>query len=313
LGIEEIKLEETIFQYENYISALPNGPKRFDIEANLFYENEVVSIFAKLDWMKNVIDIIPLIMLDKKHTFTSIKDNPNRPIANLSEEFISEFKEYAGSLGISTIGFTKVPKSAIFRGKSILFENAFVFSMEMDHFLVSKAPSVESLKMFMGIYYKLGNKINKLTTFLRKNNIAAQAGHPLNGLSIYPVIGHKANLGWFGRHGVLITPEFGPRHRLGIIYTSIDNWPKTYHNPHEWIRDYCAKCGKCISKCPPKAIFENPVVSSNGVVSHIDTEKCFKEFAHKQGCSICIKNCIFNKKSYQSIYKNFTSRKADNQ
>ena len=162
--------------------------------------------------------------------------------------------------------------------------------------------------MIMETYDSLGKAANKVTDFLRKHGYSAMAGHALGGMAQYPPLAQKAGLGWIGKHGLLITPEFGPRLRLAAVYTSIENLPFSESNEHEWIADYCECCGVCARRCPPKAIYETPIVHSPERVTHIDREACFPYFIEHYGCSICIKVCPFNRRDYSDIKDRFETR-----
>lgn len=71
---------------------------------------------------------------------------------------------------------------------------------------------------------------------------------------MYPHLAQNAGLGFKGRHGMVITPEFGPRQRISVIFTSIQNLPVNSSNEHSWVPDFCLKYGGCVKKCPGNAI-----------------------------------------------------------
>jgi epoxyqueuosine reductase len=149
--------------------------------------------------------------------------------------------------------------------------------------------------MVFGTYDDLGKAVNKITEFLRDHGYAAQADHPLGGLVLFPPLAQKAGIGWVGKHGLLITPEFGPRVRLAAVYTNIGNLPFAESNIHGWIEDYCKICGKCVQQCPPKAILDESVTHETGRTTHISQQDCFEYFAQYYGCSVCVKVCPFSK------------------
>jgi epoxyqueuosine reductase len=190
----------------------------------------------------------------------------------------------------------------------VLYENVIVLIMEMDPVKMDKAPSWTTQRMVMKTYYQLGKITTILVDKMRKDGYAAQAGHPLNGLTLYPLLAQQAGLGWCGSHGLLITPEFGPRQRIAAIYTNIQNLPLVDGNDHMWIEDLCKRCGQCLRKCPSRAILEEPVRHDSGIVTHIDVEKCFPVFATQQSCSLCIKVCPFNKHPYHRIKEAFLKK-----
>lgn len=296
-------LERSLGKNKNYIQPAPNSPERGWPDPGR--TTEFVQMPWKVEDMPTFLPLIISIVKNCKKSLNSISKNPNNGQIKADKEFIDEFEKYAKSLGVGAIGYTKVPREYIFKERAILFENAIVFTMEMDKDKLEQAPSKETEEMVFKTYKSLSEVINKLTDYLREKGYASQAGYPLGGMVLYPALAQKAGLGWHGRHGLLITPEFGPRQRIGAIYTSIDNLPFSEENAHEWVGDFCKKCGKCIKACPAKAIYEEPVNHDNGLITHIERKKCFPYFNEKNACSVCIKECVFGRKSYEEIKKSF--------
>jgi epoxyqueuosine reductase QueG len=133
----------------------------------------------------------------------------------------------------------------------------------------------------------------------------AQGSHPLGGLVLYPPLAVEAGLGWFGRHGLLITPEFGPRQRIAAIFVNIDNLPMAKMNEHLWISEFCMRCGKCIRTCPAKAIMEKPFEHKSGRKTSIIREECLPVFVKQEGCTVCIKECAFSQTNYYDLHERF--------
>ena len=235
----------------------------------------------------------------------SIEGNPSSPTTSISLEELKTFENYAKSLGIGAIGYAKLPRKLIFKDRAVLYENAIIFLKEMPKDKIDKAPSIATFKMVFESYDSLGKIINELTTHLRSLGFGAQGGHPLGGLNLYPPLAVAAGLGWMGRHGLLVTPQFGPRQRIGAIFTSIENLPIAKGNSHSWIGDFCKKCGRCIRSCHSDAIRQTPLVHDSGRKTHIIRKKCLPIFVTKHGCTICVKECSFCKSSYEDIHKGF--------
>ena len=225
----------------------------------------------------------------------SLSENPPHPKTEISEEFLKQLEEFAESVGIGNIAFVRLPPELIFQQFGVLYENAIVLTMEMSKEKLDQAPSQATMNMVFGTYDDLGKAANKIAEFLRDHGYVAQADHPLGGLVLFPPLAKEAGIGWIGKHGLLITPEFGPRVRLAAVYTNIENLPIANSNPHGWIADYCNMCGICIKQCPSGAILENPILQENGRMTCIKQRDCFEYFAQYYGCSVCIKVCPFSK------------------
>ncbi len=235
-----------------------------------------------------------------EYNFESLKNNPTNPKTIASDDFIKELENYAKSMGIKSIGYTKAPPELIFKGNAILYENAIVLTKEIDKNHVDNelpGKSVTDLKL----YNKLGKIANELADYLRKNGFGAHASHPAIGSVTYPTLAQYAGLGYRGKSNLLITPELGPRQKIAAIFTSIDNLPFNGANEHSWIVDYCNICGKCMKKCPEDAIVEIELPNgSKG--SKFVPELCRGCY---ESCTICMKECPFNKRDYSHIKGRF--------
>ena len=235
----------------------------------------------------------------------SISENPKIGKLVIDENELKEFEAFAKSNGIGAIGYAKLPPHLIFKERAVLYDTAIVLIMEMDKNLILNAPSVETFKMVMSTYDTLGITTNLLTTKLRGMGFQVQASHPLGGLVLYPPLAVKTGMGWFGRHGLLITPQFGPRQRISAIFANIDNLPISANNEHAWVGEFCKKCGKCIRACPSKAILELPIEHKSGRKTHIIREKCLPVFVKQQGCTVCVKECTLTQNNYDDVHKKF--------
>ncbi len=235
-------------------------------------------------------------------TVKSLKNNPEDPKVEAETDFIKQFENYAKSIGVDKIGYIKAPSELIFKDKSILFDNAIILTMEMDKKAVDMAPSSETQEMSNITYDELGKKTNELAEFLRENGFAAHASHPAGGIVMYPHLAQKAGLGYIGTHGMIITPEFGPRQRLSAIFTSIQNLPVKNSNKHSWIPDFCAKCGKCIKKCPGNAITQQKSSETGKARTKVIKDLC-------SGCTMCMRECSFNMRGYSQIEDKFRKSK----
>lgn len=117
--------------------------------------------------------------------------------------------------------------------------------------------------------------------------------------------GIRSGLGELGRHGLLITPEYGPRVKLIKVFTDAELVPDKPIRFGVW--EFCHNCNKCAEMCPPGAIsygppaWEGPTESNEkGMYKfRIDPIECF-EFWGQQGldCSNCQAVCPYNKKRW---------------
>jgi ferredoxin len=295
---------EAVFAQEDAIASLPGAVRATDRSPERF------EIFLRALEMDNIrppmtLRTMPHMIgsrLGMSRSLTSVRDNPEQPRTHMPAHELRLLESYAQSQDVAAVGYARLPRRLVFRRKAVLFGNAIVLVMEMDKGKIDTAPAPRASEAVHETYHRLGDAANRIAGYLRRLGFAAHAGHPLNGLALYPPLGQMAGLGWRGRHGMLITPQFGPRCRLAAVFTSVQNLPFFEGaNEHRWIEGHCATCGKCMRMCPAGAILGEPVQRENGLVMCVDATKCFPYFVETFGCSVCIKVCPFNRVRYDVI------------
>ena len=293
---------ELLKKYQNIVKSNKNSPKQAIIEPHNFTKS--MNTKDKLKFFTRILPKALSSVRNAKISYKDLQKNPEMPTKLVGPEFIRDFENYACYLGIGKIGYTKITPNLVFQDSSVLFPNVIVLMYEMNKDLIQKAPSFDTFKMIMGTYKELNQHTNLLANFLRRKNYAVQAGPALGGVSNYVVMAKNANLGWVGKLGLLITPEFGPRIRLSVIFTNIQNLPMSTvgkKNSHSWIESFCKKCGECVNACPGVAITNKPIITKKTQYTHIDNEKCYPYFYHQYGCSVCIKSCPFSYRDYKEL------------
>jgi Pyruvate/2-oxoacid:ferredoxin oxidoreductase delta subunit len=243
----------------------------------------------------------------------SVRNNPYTGKKMMDAQTLKELEEYAHSLGITDIGYTKVNPRYIFKGFKLLFPHAIVFTMQMDREKIKQAPSMPSFIEIFHTYLQLGVVVNQVAEFLRKRGFNALAGPAIGGDVNYIPVAIDAGLGYSGKNGLLITQANGPRIRLATVFTDIENLPMAKQNQHRWVRDYCQSCNICIEKCPADAIFIETKTHSDGGPIFVDHTKCAMPFSNDNGCSLCIKYCPFSYANYDHLKEKFEANLVVNQ
>lgn len=177
---------------------------------------------------------------------------------------------------------------------------AIVIAVRMDADTIQVAPSALNSAAPGLAYSQLAALSVSLAQFVR--DLGYQAVASLNDTALSIPLAVQAGLGEYGRNGLLITREYGPRVRLAKVFTDM---PLACDSPiHFGVREFCAVCRKCALTCPMRAIAygepteERTCISSlRGVRKwRINPEKCFKMWVNQNtDCSICIRVCPFNK------------------
>ena len=231
----------------------------------------------------------------------SLKYNPHTGKQTMDEITLKDMENYAHELGISSIGYTKVNPNYIFKDFEILYDNAIMFTMEMKKEVIATNPSLESSKEIFRTYESLGIAVNRIADFLRDRGFDCHPSPAIGGdINTVPTA-QEANLGYIGKNGILITPDFGPCVRLAAIFIDADNLPFAVKNEHTWIKEFCKTCNRCVKSCPSGAIYKEPKVLDDETYVYIDLHKCAPPFS--EGCSKCISNCVFTGGNYNKIKK----------
>ncbi len=296
-----LSLEEELQSRDDVIRFTEISPRRFDIIRGRLESSEAGPPVRLLPTMLACLSGI-------RESLETLDENPPQPKIVADQKLIEELEAEAFHLGAASIGYTKLPRRWVFQEKAVLYDNAIVVSMEMDADGINSAPSIACMRTVMETYRDLGRINNSLATFLRERGYGAHAGHPLNGLALYPPLAQMAGLGWMGLNGLIITPEHGPRVRLAAVFTSIANLPFNEGNNHTWVREFCKSCRICHRECPADAFYDNPVLHPDGQETYLRNDECFPYFNKYHGCSVCVKVCPFNLQPYEKIKGGFKSR-----
>ncbi len=291
--------QRSVSQLPNVLHPTEKSPERFEIQLEMMKLMEERNDIE----MPNTFPVRRMLSIMKNINLSvdSISKNPIGPAAIAPIEFLNKLRVFAQSHGVGPLEFVKLPRDLIFQHMGVIYDNAIILAMEMGQEKIDKAPSQETMTMVFETYDTLGIAANKIAKFLREKGFGAQADHPLGGLVLFPPLAQKAGIGFVGKHGLLITPEFGSRVRLAAVYTSIENLPFAEKNEHGWIAEYCRSCSLCIRGCPPRAILNESIVHDSGQTTNIKQTECLEYFLQNYGCSVCIKVCPFSKKSYSDI------------
>ena len=123
---------------------------------------------------------------------------------------------------------------------------------------------------------------------------------------LYPLISHKmaatsAGIGWIGKNGLLINPEYGPRLSLATVLTDA---PLQVNRPIKY--SMCGDCNLCVKFCPSNAITGNEWSRFNPFVEMIKVDRCvpYKKSSRtlngKPNCGLCVNICPYGRKDYKN-------------
>lgn len=170
-----------------------------------------------------------------------------------------------------------------------------VFAVQMDREMIDSSPKSPEIVESSRKYIEAAIIGMQLSYFIRNLGYKARNHMDGNYLCILPLVAEAAGLGVFGRHGLIITAEFGPRIKLGLVTTDLPL--ETDSKLDLDLEEFCNDCGKCASGCPGSAIPADRKEEFEGTRRWIiDQERCYSYWM-KAGtdCGLCIKNCPFSK------------------
>lgn len=169
------------------------------------------------------------------------------------------------------------------------YSYGIIIATRMDKNLIGRAPMAPEVVETSSAYVKVGVVSLQIAYYIRELGYRARSHLDGNYLTVLPLLGKEAGLGEIGRHGLLITPEYGPMVRLSAVTTDLPLVPDSKKSfPVQLI---CKLCQRCASTCPGRAI---PFGCSEAD-GKIDQEKCYY-FWRKVGtdCGVCLNVCPFS-------------------
>ncbi|MCP4225211.1 MAG: 4Fe-4S dicluster domain-containing protein, partial [Actinomycetia bacterium] len=181
-------------------------------------------------------------------------------------------------------------------------DRVVVIGQAMDPSLIATAPSALA-GAATGLGYSQDVVVLLcISQYIR--NLGYRAVPTLNDTALAIPYAIKAGLGEYGRHGLVVTPEYGPNVRFGKIFTDL---PLAIDTPIRFgVEEMCDICRACTTACPSTAIPGNGPSELRHNVSNIegvtkwtvDGEACFNYWAKiNSDCSVCIRVCPYTRDS----------------
>ena len=238
---------------------------------------------------------------------------PERVPVESTDDMAEEIKHVGRTFGADLVGITGYDERWIYKHKysrqgesekpqelSEGLEHVIVIAQAMDRDLIDTVPSALS-GAATGVGYSRDTIVLlALTQYII--NLGYRAVATMNDTALAVPLAIQAGLGEYGRHGLLITKEFGPRVRLGKIFTDL---PLAHDRPAQFgVKAFCETCRRCSDACPVGAIADSvpsPEVHNRSNIVGVrkwttDAEKCFGFWVNQNSdCSICIRVCSYNR------------------
>jgi len=172
---------------------------------------------------------------------------------------------------------------------------AIAFTVEMDHAITGTAPNAPTVMESARQYVKAARVALQLGYLIRWLGYPARAHIDGNYRVIAPLVARDAGLGEIGRMGLLMTPELGPRVRLGVVTTDLPLIPDQRDEDTSVI-DFCRICQKCAETCPSQSIpLEDREEIDGALRWRINADSCFR-YWNRVGtdCGRCMAVCPYS-------------------
>jgi len=236
----------------------------------------------------------------------AVEQNAPDKKSAISSKDISEFiKKWTLKLGAERVGFTILKPSHIYShigrgeryGKEVKLNHkyAIAFTVEMSHESLSYNPKGPVVMESAQQYLNAGQIAVQVAQFIRNFGFEARAHIDANYRLICPIVARDAGLGTIGRMGLLMTPNLGPRVRIGVVSTNlkldVNQKPENYSVIH-----FCEICKKCAVNCPSQSIpFHSLSKINNPERWTINQETCYTYWC-KTGtdCGRCVAVCPYS-------------------
>ncbi|MBD3405121.1 MAG: reductive dehalogenase [Candidatus Lokiarchaeota archaeon] len=291
--------------FDNYGNSVYSGAEdmiRRGIPGYTQWEHEITQANWTLYDSRNLVHVADVERFGNQREVTT--DDPKK---------LSELVKRAGKLfGGSLIGIAPLDQRWVY---SVNRENkpydipqslnrAIVIAIEMDYDGIATSPTFAAQAASSIGYSKMAFVEIQLSSLIRRMGYTAIACG--NDVALSVPLAIDAGLGQYGRHGLLITKEFGPRVRLAKILTDMPLIPDSPDRGFcEAVIRFCETCKKCAKECPSQSIsydkerkWHGKTKSNNPGVKkwYVNAETCYNFWIQNGGeCSNCIRSCPYNK------------------
>ena len=200
-----------------------------------------------------------------------------------------QVKAKALELGAGLAGMSEIDDDALYEGyPAPPYRYAISLGVPMDREEMRHVPQPRAAVEVMRTYRRTGRIAIELAAWIRSLGWPAQAYADGEDVLQIPMA-LKAGLGQLGKHGSMISKEYGSNFRLAAVMTDL---PLALDAPVDiGVDDLCLTCQRCTKDCPPEAILDTKRLVRGVEKWYVDFDKCIPYFSMTEGCGICIEVC----------------------
>ncbi|MDX2443582.1 MAG: reductive dehalogenase domain-containing protein [Bacteroidales bacterium] len=217
----------------------------------------------------------------------------------------SFIKNWTKHLGALDVGITLLEDYHLYsyRGRNHNYGNvvqkehkyAIAFTVEMSKEMMDTAPKGPTVMESARKYMDAGVIAVQLAWFIRNLGYEARAHLDGNYEVVCPLVARDAGLGDIGRMGLLMTPNLGPRVRIGVVTCNIKLEADKRKTDLSML-DFCERCKKCAVVCPSKSISFSKRENIDGVKRwQINQVSCYDYWCTAgTDCGKCVSVCPYS-------------------
>lgn len=167
----------------------------------------------------------------------------------------AELREYLLKNGASVVGFADLSELPLFERYGYRFGVSFGIALKPEKVrTIYPGPSIDYYNEYIGVSDRLYELAERGANFLKRKGVDAL---PLTKSNVvkddnvfrsklpFKTVATRAGLGWIGKCAFLVSEQFGPALRLGVILTNEELEVGTPIN-----KSRCSKCEDCKNICP---------------------------------------------------------------
>ena len=257
-------------------------------EARKFFEEHEARMEPIVDWIQSSGELMP----------TSEPDG---------EDVTEEIRKKALDLGYGEVGFTRNDRHYVYQSRKSAMKrglpNAICLALEQDYVKTQTIPSMDAEDTHFGTYFDQGPLTAELLSFIHSLGYRCQVSGPTWHYGPMIPMFVQAGLGQLGANGQLLSPHFGSRARLQIIYTDAN---LTLDSPIDYgIHSFCQECKVCVDRCPGRALTSEKVWYRGIEKNKLAFKRCRPVMAEYEGCGICMKVCPIQRYGMEPVMEHY--------
>ncbi len=213
----------------------------------------------------------------------------------------NELKEFILSKGVSDVGFSYIDDSDTGDLKYAISIVIRLSDAIIDE--IEDSPTPTYFNHYRSVNAFIDRTLLDIGLFLQSRGYKfitvagsqSMPSTPYNGRYSHKEAARKAGLGGIGKNSLFIHKKYGPRVRLGTIFTDCP-----LEGEGEFTENICSGCNKCVEACPSGAILggnwhigvsREEIFNAQACSQYM--KKAFQHIGRGAVCGICMRVCPY--------------------